>query len=104
MVLYAGARKSAKPQYATVQHILTRNPDRIAEVQKQLEKGAKFDLLARKYSNCPSAKKGGDLGEFKRGVMVKPFEAAVFNAKIGEIVGPVKTKFGYHLIKINFLR
>ncbi|MCU4676332.1 peptidylprolyl isomerase [Catenovulum sp. 2E275] len=104
MVLYAGQKKSAKYNYATVQHILSRNPERIAEAQKQLAKGAKFDMLALKYSNCPSAKKGGDLGEFKRGVMVKPFEEAVFNGKIGQIVGPVKTKFGYHLIKINFLR
>ncbi|KMT64343.1 peptidylprolyl isomerase [Catenovulum maritimum] len=104
MVLYAGKKMSAKPTFATVQHILTRNPDLAADIMAKVKKGEKFELLARRHSNCPSAKKGGDLGEFKRGVMVKPFEAAVFNAKIGEVIGPVKTKFGYHIIKVNFLR
>lgn len=104
MVLYAGSKMSAKSTFATVQHILTRNPDRAEEVMAKVKKGEKFELLARRYSNCPSAKKGGDLGEFKKGVMVKPFENAVFAAKIGDIIGPVKTKFGYHIIKVNFLR
>nr|WP_040459121.1 peptidylprolyl isomerase [Gayadomonas joobiniege] len=90
--------------YASAQHILTRNPERIKKAQQELEKGADFALLAKRYSNCPTAKKGGDLGEFKRGVMVKSFDAAVFSAKPGQIVGPVKTKFGYHLIKVHYLK
>lgn len=104
MVLIAGKARSGKHMYASAQHILTRNPERIKKVQEELEKGTDFALLAKRYSNCPTAKKGGDLGEFKRGVMVKAFDAAVFSAKPGQIVGPVKTKFGYHLIKVHYLK
>ncbi|MER2493829.1 peptidylprolyl isomerase [Catenovulum sediminis] len=104
MVVYAGKKRSGKQMFASAQHILTRNPDKIAEIQKALEKGADFAMLAKRYSNCPTGKKGGDLGEFKRGTMVKAFDAAVFSAKAGEIVGPVKTKFGYHLIKVHYLK
>lgn len=104
MVVYAGKKPSGKFNVASAQHILTRNPDKITEIQKQLDKGVDFGRLARQYSNCPSGKKGGDLGEFRRGTMVAAFDAAVFSAKPGEIVGPVKTKFGYHLIKVHYLK
>jgi peptidyl-prolyl cis-trans isomerase C len=55
--------------------------------------------LAKKYSLCPSAKKGGDLGEFRRGDMVKAFENVVFKQEILTVHGPIKTQFGFHLIK-----
>ncbi len=58
----------------------------------------KFEGLAKKYSSCPSASAGGDLGEFNRGQMVPDFEKALIQAKAGEVVGPVETGFGYHLI------
>ena len=63
---------------------------------------AKFADLAKQYSQDPgSAAQGGDLGSNARGTMVKPFEDAVFSAKPGDIVGPVETDFGYHVIKLN---
>ena len=63
--------------------------------------GADFGELAKKYSEGPTAQRGGDLGTFSRGRMVKQFEDVAFAAKPGEIVGPVETQFGYHIIKIN---
>ena len=63
---------------------------------------AKFADLAKQYSQDPgSAAQGGDLGSNARGTMVKPFDDAVFSAKPGDIVGPVETDFGYHVIKLN---
>ncbi len=63
--------------------------------------GEDFAELAKTYSADNSASRGGDLGYFKRGTMVKPFEEAAFNAKVGEIVGPVKTQYGIHIIKVT---
>jgi parvulin-like peptidyl-prolyl isomerase len=75
------------------------------DLLKQLKAGADFATLAKKESDdTMSAQKGGDLGWFKPGQMVKPFEDAAFSAKIGEIVGPVKTDFGYHLIQVEARR
>ncbi|MGI9047238.1 MAG: SurA N-terminal domain-containing protein [Burkholderiales bacterium] len=66
---------------------------------------AKFAELAKKNSQDPgSAEKGGDLGGFRRGAMVKPFEDAVFSMKVGEIAGPVESPFGYHIIKLNAIK
>jgi len=64
------------------------------------KKGADFAALAREHSEGPTAPKGGDLGAFSRGRMVKEFEDAAFKAKAGQILGPVETKFGFHVIKI----
>ena len=60
-----------------------------------------FEDAAKEYSSCPSSEQGGDLGEFGRGMMVKEFEDAAFAAEVGHVVGPVKTQFGYHLIKVE---
>lgn len=80
-------------------HILVKTKEQAEKLKAQLDKGANFQQLAKKHSLCPSAKKGGDLGEFGPGKMVKAFDNVVFKKPILVIHGPVKTKFGFHLIK-----
>jgi len=70
-------------------------------VQAKLLKGEDFGALAKEYSEGPTGPKGGDLGYFTRGQMVKPFEEAAFAMKPGEVSGMVETRFGYHLIKVT---
>ena len=90
-----GATVSAK-------HILTDSEEKCQTILKNIEAGEKtFEDAAREFSTCPSGAKGGDLGEFGKGQMVKEFEDAAFTAEIGAIVGPVQTQFGYHLIKVE---
>jgi peptidyl-prolyl cis-trans isomerase C len=81
-------------------HILVPKEDKAKELLAKINAGESFGELAKKFSTCPSGKKGGDLGWFTRGKMVREFEKAAFEAKKGQVVGPVKTDFGYHLIKV----
>lgn len=83
---------------AAALHILVKHEAQAKDILQQLNKGAKFHVLAKKYSSCPSGKKGGDLGEFRQGSMVPQFDKAVFK---NEVLKPfiVKTKFGYHVVK-----
>ncbi|MFH2033434.1 MAG: peptidylprolyl isomerase [Candidatus Margulisiibacteriota bacterium] len=77
----------------------------VDDVMARVKKGADFASLARKYSEDPGSKeKGGDLGYFTTGAMVKPFEDVAFSLKAGEIGGPVKTDFGYHIIRLEDTR
>ena len=89
-----GATVSAK-------HILVKEEAKCQEVLEEIVAGKAFEVAAQEYSTCPSGQKGGDLGEFGKGQMVKEFEEAAFNAEIGQVVGPVATQFGYHLIKVE---
>lgn len=80
-------------------HILVEKEYEAQDLVKKLAEGEKFEDLARKFSQCPSGKSGGDLGSFRQGQMVKPFEDAAFALKVGEVSAPVRTSFGYHLIE-----
>jgi len=81
-------------------HILVKGEDKAKELLTKVNAGESFGDLAKKHSDCPSGKKGGDLGWFSRGQMAKEFEEAAFNGQKGATVGPVKTQFGWHVIKI----
>jgi peptidyl-prolyl cis-trans isomerase C len=70
------------------------------EIKKKIDDGEEFSKLSEEFSECPSKKRGGDLGWFGKGAMVRPFEVAAFSADEGEIVGPIKTEFGYHIIYV----
>ncbi len=74
---------------------------KIDEIYKELKNGADFAKLAKEKSEDGSAIKGGDLGWFSKGQMVKEFENAAFQGKVGEIQKPIKTQFGYHIIKVT---
>lgn len=86
---------------ATASHILVKSQEACEALKAEIENGADFAALAQKHSLCPSGKKGGALGTFFRGQMVKEFDDVVFSAEIGKVQGPVKTQFGYHLILIT---
>ena len=80
-------------------HILVKTQTEAKAVQDRLAKGESFSTIAQQCSQCPSGKKGGDLGKFGRGQMVKEFETAAFKLEKGATSEPVKTQFGYHIIK-----
>ncbi|MGC9329748.1 MAG: peptidylprolyl isomerase, partial [Candidatus Hinthialibacter sp.] len=75
--------------------------NRLLEIKKEIEGGLSFADAAKKYSEGPSAERGGDLGFFGRGRMVPPFEEAAFELPLGQVSDPVKTEFGYHLIRVE---
>lgn len=84
-------------------HVLVKTEDEAKKLREDINAGKiSFEDAARQISLCPSGHEGGDLGFFKRGVMVKPFEDAAFAMKeIGEVSEPVKTQFGWHLIQLT---
>ena len=90
-----------EPINVCASHILVPELIQAEKLKLEIKNYEDFQQLAAIYSQCPSGRKGGYLGCFGKGQMVKEFEKAAFNADIGEVVGPVKTKFGYHLIWVS---
>ena len=84
-------------------HILVDSEEKALEILAKIESGEmSFGDAAREYSSCPSGQRGGNLGDFGRGQMVPEFDKAVFELEVDEMTKtPVKTQFGYHLIKLN---
>lgn len=83
-------------------HILVDSEAEAQNLQNQINGGSiSFEQAAAAHSKCPSGQDGGDLGWFGKGMMVKPFEDACFTLKEGDVSNPVKTQFGYHLIKVT---
>lgn len=89
------------PEQIRASHILLKTEDDAAQVVKALKNGADFAELAKSKSTGPSGPSGGDLGMFGRGQMVPAFEQAAFALEEGEVSSPVKTQFGYHVIKLT---
>ena len=89
----------SKPETASAKHILVDSEEKANDILGKINAGeVSFEDAAKEHSTCPSKDAGGDLGTFGRGQMVPEFENAVFNMNNGEVSGPVKTQFGYHLI------
>jgi len=106
-------KKYDVPETVHARHILIKSDEKddektkgakktkIEGIRKQLVDGADFGKIAKESSECPSKDRGGDLGTFPRGRMVKPFEEAAFTQKVNEIGPVVETKFGYHVIEVT---
>lgn len=87
---------------AMAKHILLKDKEMAESLLLQLAKGAEFEKLAQKHSLCPSKKRGGDLGEIRKGQLVSSVEQVIFKQALKKVHGPVKSKFGYHLIWVYF--
>ena len=90
-----------EPINVCASHILVPEKIDAENLKLEIKTYDDFQQLAKIYSQCPSGQKGGYLGCFGKGQMVKEFEKAAFNAEPNTVVGPVKTQFGYHLIWVN---
>lgn len=109
----ANAERFVQPEQIRARHILIKVPkeaddaarasarERIEAIHAEAKDGADFAELAKQRSEGPTAPKGGDLGFFGRGQMVKPFEEAAFALEPGAVSDPVQTSFGYHVIKVE---
>lgn len=82
-------------------HILVKTEDEAKKLYDDIQNGESFAEIAQAVSLCPSGQRGGDLGFFGKGMMVKPFEDAAFSLEVGEVSHPVQTQFGWHLIQLT---
>jgi parvulin-like peptidyl-prolyl isomerase len=99
---YYDSVRETRYERATARHILVETEDEARGVLGRLDSGEDFADIARDVSSDPgSAENGGDLGEFGRGQMVGAFDEAVFSSEVGEVLGPVETDFGYHVIEVT---
>ena len=82
-------------------HILVKDGSLARSLRQKIQQGARFEDLASRFSTCPSRTKGGDLGWFGEGQMAKEFEHACRKLGVGSLSDPVRTQFGYHVIKVT---
>jgi peptidyl-prolyl cis-trans isomerase C len=94
-------RREAIMATASARHILVETEQQCNDLKQQIEGGSDFAEMAQQHSKCPSGQRGGDLGSFSQGQMVKEFDDVVFSADLGKVHGPIQTQFGYHLIEIT---
>lgn len=85
----------------SAKHILVETEEKAQDVLNKIKEGMSFEDAAKEFSSCPSNAQGGDLGRFNRGQMVPEFEDAAFSLEVEKVSEPVKTQFGYHLIKVS---
>jgi len=93
--------KFVRPMTVTASHILVDDEDKAKEIYASIEGGKDFAEAASEFSSCPSKERGGDLGPFGQGQMVPEFEEAAFAMEVGKVSEPVKTQFGFHIIKLT---
>lgn len=99
---YEENKETINPQVLyEASHILVKERETAEKVKQQIEEGLAFEDAAKKYSIDPSKENGGSLGKFPKGVMVKEFQEGLDSIEIGEISSPVKSQFGYHIIKLT---
>lgn len=91
----------AEPEMIKTSHILVDDEEQAKEIAKEIKDGLSFEDAAAKYSRCPSNAEGGDLGYFAKGKMVPEFEVAAFDMEMDEVSAPIKSQFGYHIIKLT---
>ncbi len=99
----ANSAQFMAPETVNASHILVDSEEKATEILAKINSGeVSFEDAAKEHSTCPSGKEGGSLGDFGRGQMVPEFDSAVFSMEVGAVTDtPVKTQFGYHLIKLN---
>lgn len=100
---YYNANKESfeNPQTVSAKHILVETEEKAKKIIEEINGGMDFETAAKTYSSCPSKEQGGSLGKFSKGQMVPEFEEAAFSLELGVVSKPVKTQFGYHLIKVE---
>ena len=96
--------KERKVKKVQARHILVSSKELALDLKKRYDEGEDFAELAREHSECPSKKRGGDLGWFGKGAMVRSFEVAAFTAEEGTVTDPVKTEFGWHILYVEKIR
>eukprot|EP00437_Effrenium_voratum_P018889 CAMPEP_0181448136 /NCGR_PEP_ID=MMETSP1110-20121109/26984_1 /TAXON_ID=174948 /ORGANISM="Symbiodinium sp., Strain CCMP421" /LENGTH=123 /DNA_ID=CAMNT_0023572275 /DNA_START=170 /DNA_END=541 /DNA_ORIENTATION=+ len=103
-MLYSADSQSRKIKSASARHILMQSEADILQAKARIEGGESFSRVAKALSQCKSAVDGGDLGVFQPGELHPSFDRVVFNRSnpIGQVLGPVKTKFGWHLFRVEY--
>ena len=96
-----GAKMNKEISQVSAKHILVDTKEEAIDIKSKIDSNTiTFEDAAKQFSKCPSGQKGGDLGYFGRGMMVKPFEDASFEADVNKVTDPIQTQFGWHLIKV----